>query len=186
MAKRAAAKPATKSAATAVKKSSPAKRSVAAAKSAPVVKSTPAAKRPEVSVKAPEAPLAIVKATKVTFSSQAAAEDYKAMSKAAFDAYVKSGNLFAETFGAINREIMTFAQAAMESNLAAVRAMTEAKSLEEVVDLQTKHSRKSVDSFLAESAKLTGMSVEMTNGSIEPLKSNLKVTVEKFWKPLAA
>jgi len=123
---------------------------------------------------------------RVEFSNKAAADNYKAMSKAAFDAYLKSGNLFAENFGVLNREIMAFAQATMESSLETARAMTAAGSLKEVVDLQAKHSQKSVDSFLAESAKLTEMSVEMANGSIEPLQNNLKVAVEKLWKPIAA
>ena len=196
MAKRATAKPAIKSGATtAAKKATPVKRRAAAAKATPTVKSAPAPKQPQVmaAVTVAPAPAAkpgaaspTMKMTRVEFSSKAVAEDYKAMSKAAFDAYVKSGNLFAENFGALNREIMAFAQATMESGLEAARALAAASSLEEMVDLQTKHSQKSVNDFLAESAKLTGLSVELANGSIEPLQNNLKVTVEKLWKPLAA
>ena len=81
---------------------------------------------------------------------------------------------------------MAFAQATMENNLETARALAGASSLEEVVELQTKHSQQSIDSFLAESAKLTELSVELTNGSIAPLQSNFKVTVEKFLKPVAA
>lgn len=195
-----ARKPATKTAAAAAaKKKAPAKRRAAPAKATVAAKSVPAAKPVAAveatahvePVKAP-APAAapalspVMQMAKVEFSSNAVAEDYKAMSKAAFDAYMKSGNLFAENFGALNREIMAFAQATLESNLETARALAAAGSFEEVVDLQTKHSQKSVDSFLAESAKLTEMSVEMANGTIEPLQSNLKVTVEKLWKPIAA
>ena len=214
MAKRVAAKPASKSAVTtaAAKRKAPVKRS--AVKAAPVAESKPTAVRKPVTAAAPTveakpvaaevapAPQAVpeakpqpkaaaairpaVQVTKIEASAREVAEDYQAMGKAAIDAYMQSSNLFAETFGAINREIMAFAQATMESNLEAARAMAGASSLEEVVDLQAKHSQKSIDSFLAESAKLTELSVELANGSIEPLQSNFKVTVEKFLKPVAA
>ncbi|HMB77926.1 MAG TPA: phasin family protein [Kiloniellaceae bacterium] len=215
MARKTVAKPATKSATTTAKKKAPAKRRAAPAKATTAAKRAPAAKTPAIETPAIETPAvetpavaaaaesAIAPAPKaaptpkttavpattmarVEFSNKAAADNYKAMSKAAFDAYLKSGNLFAENFGVLNREIMAFAQATMESSLETARAMTAAGSLKEVVDLQAKHSQKSVDSFLAESAKLTEMSVEMANGSIEPLQNNLKVAVEKLWKPIAA
>ena len=214
MAKRVAAKPASKSAATttAAKRKAPVKRTTA--KTTPVAESkTVAARKPvtapastldskPAAVQVTPAPKALpeakpqpkgapvirpaVKVTSIEVSAREVAQDYQAMSKAAIDAYMQSSNLFAETFGAINREIMAFAQATVESNLEAARAMAAASSLEEVVDLQTKHSQKSIDSFLAESAKLTELSVELANGSIEPLQSNFKVTFEKFLKPIAA
>lgn len=162
-----------------------------APKPAPAATPLPAA--PVAAEKAPAPKVPAMKMAQVEFSSKAVAEaskavaeDCKTMSKAAFDAYLQSGNLFAENFGAINREIMSFAQSAMESSLQAARAMTAASSLEEMVELQRDLSKKNVDSFLAESAKLTEMSVELASDSIEPLQSNLKTTVEKLLKPLAA
>ena len=193
MARKAAAKPATK---TAAKKAAPAKRRAVAAKTTAAAVTAAAPKQPVAKAPAAPAPVAKpqpaapaaanVKMAKVEFSSQAVAEDYKAMSKSAFDAYMQSGNLFAANFGAINREIMSFAQATMESSLQAARAMAGASTLDEMVALQNSLSKESVDSFLAESAKLTEMSVEMANGSMEPLQNNLKSTVEKLFKPLAA
>jgi phasin family protein len=205
MAKRIAAKPAPKStaASTAAKKKAPAVRRGPAVKTAPVAKKPVAVKAPVAARK--EAATPVVKAVqktaeprkatvslpsnqllKVAVNGREQAQNYTVIGKAAIDAYVESGNLFAQNFGTFNREVMAFAQAALENSIETARALAGASSLSEAVDLQTKHSQKSFDGFLAESAKLTELSVEFANETIAPLQSNIKETVEKLIKPIAA
>ena len=211
MAKRIAAKPAPKStaASTVAKKKAPAVRRGPAVKTAPVAKTVPVAKKP-VAVKAPavarkEAATPVVKAVqktaqtrqatvslpsnqllKVAVNGREQAQNHTVIGKAAIDAYVASGNLFAQNLGTFNREVMAFAQAALENSIETARALAGASSLSEAVDLQTKHSQKCFDEFLAQSAKLTELSVELANETIAPLQSNIKETVEKLIKPIAA
>ena len=61
-----------------------------------------------------------------------------------------------------------------------------AKTFQEVVELQTEYSRKNFDSIVAESSKLTELSVDIANQAFEPLKSQVNQSVERLWKPLAA
>ena len=123
---------------------------------------------------------------KVAVNGREQAQNHTVIGKAAIDAYVASGNLFAQNLGTFNREVMAFAQAALENSIETARALAGASSLSEAVDLQTKHSQKCFDEFLAESAKLTELSVELANETIAPLQSNIKETVEKLIKPIAA
>ena len=205
MAKRIAAKPAPKSTAA----STVAKKMAPAVRRGPAVKAKPVAKKP-VAVKAPvvarkEAATPVVKAVqktaktrqstvsvpsnqllKVAVNGREQVQNHTVIGKAAIDAYVESGNLFAQNFGTFNREVMAFAQAALENSIETARALAGASSLSEAVDLQTKHSKKCFDEFLAESAKLTELSVELANETIAPLQSNIKETVEKLIKPIAA
>jgi hypothetical protein len=56
----------------------------------------------------------------------------------------------------------------------------------ELIDLQTDFSRSGFDSIVAESAKLTELSMSLANETIEPIQARLNANVEKLMKPLAA
>jgi hypothetical protein len=56
----------------------------------------------------------------------------------------------------------------------------------EVIDLQTEFSRSRFDELVAESAKLTELSMTLANDALEPIQLRLNATVEKLMKPVAA
>lgn len=102
------------------------------------------------------------------------------------DACVQSGTLFAKGFESLSKELMTLAQSTAEANVATAQAFFGAKTLREVIDLQTEFSRRRFDSLVAESAKLTDLSLTLAHESIEPIQARLNATVEKLLKPIAA
>lgn len=113
-------------------------------------------------------------------------DEMSAINQQNLDAMVKSSTIFAKGFEQISKEFFSYTQSALEMNVASTKALFGAKSLKDVVDLQSEMARKSFDSALAESAKLTEMSVEVTNKAFKPLQDQVNVTVEKMTKPLAA
>ena len=113
-------------------------------------------------------------------------DEISAINKQNIDAMVKSSTIFAKGFEAISKEFFSYTQNAMEMNVANTKALFGAKTLKDVVDLQSEMARKSFDSALAESAKLTEMSVEVSNKAFKPLQDQVNVTVEKMTKPMAA
>lgn len=113
-------------------------------------------------------------------------DEFSAVNKQNLDAMVKSSTIFAKGFEAISKEFFSYTQNALEMNVANTKALFGAKSLKDVVELQSEMARKSFDTALAESAKLTEMSVEVTNKAFKPLQDQVNVTVEKMTKPLAA
>lgn len=102
------------------------------------------------------------------------------------DAYVRSTAALTKGFESLNKELMSIAQSAVEANVATTKALFGATTLRELIDLQTEFSRSRFDSAVAESAKLTEMTMALTNDAIEPIQLSMNATVEKFMKPIAA
>lgn len=102
------------------------------------------------------------------------------------DAYVQSGTLFAKGVESLSKELMALAQSTAEANVATAQALFGARTLREVIDLQTEFSRSRFDSLVAESAKLTELSLVLANDTIEPIQARLNAAVEKLMKPIAA
>jgi len=102
------------------------------------------------------------------------------------DAYVRSTTALTKGIESLNKELMSIAQSAVEANVATTKALFGATTLRELVDLQTEFSRSRFDSAVAESAKLTEMTMALANDAIEPIQISMNATVEKFMKPVAA
>lgn len=113
-------------------------------------------------------------------------DDIASLGKDNIDAYVQSTTVFAKGVEAMGKEMMSFAQTSLDSSVANAKALFGAKTLRELIDLQTDFSRTGFDSLVTESARLTELSVTLANETIEPLQVRLNANVEKMMKPLAA
>src|SRR3546814_14310410 len=61
-----------------------------------------------------------------------------------------------------------------------------AKSLNEVVDLQNTFTKSAFDAFVAESTKISELSVKTASEAIEPIKARAAEAVEPLSRPHAA
>ena len=113
-------------------------------------------------------------------------DEVASLGKDNVDACVQSSALAAKGFEALGTEMLAFTQAAMQTGFTTAQALAAAKSLRELMDLQSAYSRSSFDSLVAESARLTELSMAVTNEAMAPLQTRVTVTVEKLMKPLAA
>ena len=112
--------------------------------------------------------------------------DLAAANQETLDAVVKAGSVMARGMESFSKELMTFAQASAEANAAVATRMFGVKSLQEAIDLQNAHARDSFDKAVAETSKLTEMSVKVANEAFEPLQARVNVAVEKLLKSPAA
>lgn len=110
--------------------------------------------------------------------------DINAMGRENIDAVVKSGAVMVKGMETLGQEIMAFAKASIEGNIAAANAVFGARSVNEAVDLQTQFARKSFDQAVAESAKLTEMSIKVTNEAAAPIQARVNLAVDQVMKPL--
>jgi phasin family protein len=101
-------------------------------------------------------------------------------------AYARTGSIMVKGFEDLSREVALYAQATLEVNVAAAKAMTEAKSLDEVLDLQSKAARESFDIMLAEGAKLTELSLDLATKSMAPVQAQVDKAVATLLKSPAA
>ncbi|HEY9538264.1 MAG TPA: phasin family protein [Kiloniellaceae bacterium] len=113
-------------------------------------------------------------------------DDAASFGKENVDACVLSGTVFAKGVESVGQELMSIAQSAVEANIAATKALLGAKSVRELVDLQTEFSRSRFESLLAESAKLTELGLSLAGNTAAPIQARLNATVEKLVKPQAA
>ena len=125
----------------------------------------------------------VEKASKAAFKSY---DEFNVLNKDNVDAVMKSGAIVAKGCEAIGQEVMAFAKASIEANVATAQALFGAKTLREAVELQTEFTRKAFDDMMAESAKLGEMSVKLANDAARPLQARVNVTVETMMKPVAA
>lgn len=112
-------------------------------------------------------------------------DEVNALNKANVDAVVEASTVLAKGIESMGRELISFAQSSMETNVATTKALFGAKTLSEIFDLQADYARKQLDTMLAESAKVTEMSVKVTNDALAPLQARTNASVEKLFKPAA-
>ena len=113
-------------------------------------------------------------------------DEFAVLGKDTFDAMVRTNSIVAKGMETFGMEILAYAQASLEDNMAQTKALLGAKSLKELVDLQSDFARARLDKVVAETTKLTDMSVQTANEAIVPLQKRVDVTVETLLKAQAA
>ena len=124
----------------------------------------------------------VKKASKAMFAGYG---DFSALGQQNIDAMVEAGQIMAVGMESVSRELMSFAKASAEANAAAATKMFSAKTMQEAIDLQNAYARESFDKAVAETGKLTEMSVKLASDAMAPLQSRVNVAVEKLLKPIA-
>jgi phasin family protein len=113
-------------------------------------------------------------------------DDLAVLGKDTFDALVLTNTIMAKGMEVFGKEVLAYTQASMEDNVAQTKALMGVKSLKELVDLQNDFARARFDRAVAETAKLTDLSVQTANEAMGPLQKRVDVTVETLLKAQAA
>lgn len=102
------------------------------------------------------------------------------------EAVLQAGAIVARGWETIGRHWFAFAQSSVDQSMSAARSILAAKTLRDVVDLQSDFAKSRLDSLVAESTKLSELALKVANEAFTPLNARLNATVEKMQKPLAA
>jgi phasin family protein len=113
-------------------------------------------------------------------------EQANTLAQGNYEAVSKSFGILSKGFEDLSKAWMVYTQGTVDSTMAFGKQVLGAKSLNEVVDLQNTFSKSAFDSFVAESTKLSEMSVKTASEAIEPLKARVDETVETLSRPIAA
>ena len=100
--------------------------------------------------------------------------------------YVETSKIVAEGFADFGVELAGYAQEAFDIQIAAAKAFADARSFEELLDLQTRAACDRLESAIEESARLTDLSLSLADRAIEPMRTQFDRQVKTFMKPLAA
>lgn len=109
-------------------------------------------------------------------------DEVTTLNKANIDAVVQSSTLAAKGVESLSRELMSFAQAQLEANMAMTKKLFGVKTLREFFDVQNDFARQAFDKAMAEGAKMTEMTVKVSNEAMEPIQSQTNKSVEKVMK----
>jgi phasin family protein len=102
------------------------------------------------------------------------------------EAFVKAGNLWAKGAETIGKAYFNLAQVSAEAGVEVAQAMFAAKTLKDVVDVQTGYAKASMDTFVTEGKKINDMTLKVANEAFEPIQRQVNQTIEKVLKQSAA
>lgn len=113
-------------------------------------------------------------------------EEVLSFGKDNVEAFVRAGTIFAKGWQDAAKTAFAVSQETIEESVAVGKAVLGAKSLKEVVDLQTVFVKNSFDKVVAEGGKISETNMKLAEEALQPINERLNATVSKLIKPLAA
>ncbi len=113
-------------------------------------------------------------------------DEFAVFNKDTIEAVIASSNVVAKGVEELGQEIAAYAQLAAEKNIETAKQLFAVKSVQDAMDLQATWAKAAFDGFLAESAKLQDLSLQVSTKAAEPISKQVNAAVEKFAKPITA
>jgi phasin family protein len=107
-------------------------------------------------------------------------DDVQKIGKDNMDASMKSFGMVSKSFQAIAVEAADYAKKAFEESTAATEKLASAKSLDKVMEVQTEYLKNAYEGFVAQSAKVGQLYVDLAQELYKPFESQwTKATAAK-------
>ncbi|HEY0650183.1 TIGR01841 family phasin [Phenylobacterium sp.] len=110
----------------------------------------------------------------------AALNELNTHSKKNLEAVVASATASAKGAEALGAQAMAFSKAIFDTQVSAAKSLAGAKSVQEVVELQTSFAKTALETYMAEFAKMSDTVSASVKESMKPLNERVTATVEKF------
>jgi len=101
-------------------------------------------------------------------------------SKKNLEAVVASATASAKGAEALGAQAMAFSKAIFDTQVSAAKSLAGAKSVQEVVELQTSFAKTALETYMAEFSKMSDTVSASVKESMKPLNERVTATVEKF------
>ena len=112
--------------------------------------------------------------------SRKAAEQLADLYRGNIDAFVEAGRIAATGAQSIGQDIAAKSRDGIEQAANGVRAITEAKSPTELVQLQSEYARSAFDRFVNDSSALTEKFVKLAGEAFRPISNRASSNAERF------
>lgn len=121
------------------------------------------------------------KALKDSFEKAAAVfGDFNAFSKDNVEALVASASTAGKGAEKINARVASFAKQAIEESVEVAKKAATAKSVQELIELQSDWAKSSLDSYMGEVNKLADLYATSLKDAMKPLNERVTAAVELF------
>ena len=112
--------------------------------------------------------------------SLASLNDINAQSKQNLEAMVAAATAATKGAEALGAQAIAFSKKSVEDNVAAAKTLSGAKSVQEVVELQTTWYKASLEAYMAEFNRASEIVAASVKDSLTPLNARVTAAVEKF------
>jgi phasin family protein len=110
----------------------------------------------------------------------AALTEANTFSKKNLEALIASVTAATKGAEALGAQAMAFSKAGFESQVAAAKSLASAKSVQEVVELQTSYAKQALEGYMAEVGKMSDTVSSSVKDSMKPLNERVTAVVEKM------
>ena len=117
--------------------------------------------------------------TNQPFQFDKMAQEAANQSREGFEAFVKSGEIFAKGFEDIVKTAASLTQTAAEKQAEFAKELMGSKTLNELAETQNKIVQANFDQFMSNATKLSEMSVKVMNEASEPLNAQATKAMKK-------
>ncbi len=111
--------------------------------------------------------------------------DVIAMSRDNVEALVECGNLTASLAKDVSGELVEYANKAFSDNVEISKDIFACRTINDMVELQSKIIKSSIDSFFSQSSKLSNMLFEYSAEALEPINERVAEATEQMSKALS-
>ena len=111
--------------------------------------------------------------------SLSALGEVNAHSKKNLEAVVASVTAATKGAEALGAQAMAYSKKAMEDHVAAAKSLTSAKSVQEVVELQTSFAKSALEAYMAEMTRMSETVSASVKDSMKPLNERVTALVER-------
>ena len=103
-----------------------------------------------------------------------------------FAAVLKANAALSEGLEAIGKEVILYARRSFEQAAETATALLGAKTIEDVVQLNTAYAKANLEGLIEGSARLSEMGMKVANEAMAPLGGRVEAAIQKLSKPVAA
>jgi phasin family protein len=110
----------------------------------------------------------------------AAINEASAFSRQNVEAVIASATAAAKGAETLGAQAAAFAKTSVENQVAAAKSLASAKSVQEVIELQTNYARTALETYLAELNRWGETVTASMKDSVQPINERVTAAVEKF------
>jgi phasin family protein len=112
--------------------------------------------------------------------SLAAMNELNAHSKKNLEAVVASATAATKGAEALGAQAMAFSKTVFDAQVSAAKTLAGAKSVQEVVELQTSYAKSALETYMTEFGKMTDVVSASVKDAMKPLNERVTETVERL------
>ena len=101
-------------------------------------------------------------------------------SKKNLEAVIASVTASTKGAEALGAQAMAYSKKAVEDHVAAAKSLSGAKSVQEVIELQTAYAKSALDAYIAEVSKMSDIVSSSVKDAVKPLNERVTAAVERL------